>query len=271
MYLRNFIAALALSTLSPFAMANSFLPLSLNQLKQFNQDLYLNNQIYPQGVPTTYDWYYHAVIQAGNTPPAGWTSMTGWGQIFWAKGVSSSNDYVEVSNTLQLICTINSSGNHVWQLVQSGAVAGAEYNADFSGGTTYPLPYFTQTTNLSTGVSTAVAGIDSGDYVFHYWYQQGRVVLPSGTICGHLTLQQARTVTKASGGTVGGASNQYVIGLGADYWINQTAPWAGLNVNNTGVLVGRLKPLTGTLQWFGATTASTNDLTLLYQYGYSTN
>ena len=244
--------------------ASQRLPITYSQLQQFNVDQTLNSESYPQGVPASYGWGFHPVMQAGNVVPTGFTAITGWGQIFWASGVTSSSDYVQLQKFMTLIC-VNNNDVHTWILLQKGDVSGAEFNSDYVDNINAHPPYFSQV----TGSGVATFGIDTGNKVFHYWYTQGRVTLPSTNICGTLTIQQARTVTKASGGTAGGGTGSYVIGLGGDYWLNLTAQWKQYTTN-TGIDIGRFKMITGKWVWYGVSTASDTDLLNLSRYGYIT-
>lgn len=246
------------------ASSNQRLPISYSQLKQFNIDQGLTSESYPQGVPTSYGWGAHPLMQAGNVVPAGFTAITGWAHVFWASGVTSSADYVQMKDFKTLICTIT-NGVHVWTLLQQGDFAGSQFNADYVDNINSAPPYFVQT----AGSGVATFGIDSGDKVYHYWYKQGRVTLPSTSICGTLSIQQARTVTKASGGTSAGGTGSYVIGIGGDYWLTTTSAWDYLTTN-TGINIGRFKIITGKWVWYGVSTASDTDLYNLYQYGYAT-
>lgn len=247
------------------ASSNQRLPLSYSQLQQFNIDQGLTSESYPQGVPTSYGWGAHPLMQAGNVVPAGFTAITGWAHVFWASGVTSSPDYVQMKDFKTLICTVT-NGVHVWTLLQQGDFSGSQFNADYVDNINSPPPYFVQT----AGSGLATFGIDTGNKVFHYWYKQGRVTLPSTSICGTLSIQQARTVTKASGGTSAGGSGSYVIGIGGDYWLSTTAAWDYLTTN-TGINIGRFKIITGKWEWYGVSTASDTDLYNLYKYGYITS
>jgi hypothetical protein len=204
-------------------------------------------------------------MQSGNNVPAGYTAIIGWGQIMWAQNVTSSPDYVQLQNMKTLICTVN-NGVHNWSLLQEGDIEGSEFNSDYVDNINTAPPYFSQITN--TGLATV--GIDSGNKAFHYWYTQGRSTLPNTNICGTLTIQQARTVTKASNGTSPGSSGAYMISLGGDYWLNTTAAWSQY-ATNKGIDIGRFKFITGQWKWYGVSTASDADLLNLYQYGYATS
>src|SRR4051812_9757118 len=56
---------------------------------------------FPAGVPTSYSWYRGRNDEGHKRPPAGFTAVTGWGQVYNEVGHSSdANAYaaVEIAN-----------------------------------------------------------------------------------------------------------------------------------------------------------------------------
>jgi hypothetical protein len=62
-------------------------------------------------------------------------------------------------------------------------------------------------------------------------------------------------------------STNLLIGLGADYWLDEKAQWNHFKTNKD-VAVGRLRALTWDWQWYGLSTAPDADLTRLFQEGF---
>lgn len=231
------------------------IPLSLQDLQQLNADFKLNHEGKPKGVPDSYDWYLKPKVDAWNNAPSNYSAVTGWGQAFWTSTTSSANAYLQLAGHQTLICH---GTTKQWTRVQSNSVEGGEYNPDFQNNTNVAAPFFAAATETNVvGWSTKGA--------YHFWPAGGRAALPSGPICGVLVLVQARAVPVTEGSY---KTPTILLGLGADYWLNKTAPWNNY-LTNTGVGVGRLKLVSTGWTWFGFSTASDTDLASLSAKGYT--
>lgn len=232
------------------------LPLTRDSLMAFNKDFTLNHEALPQGVPSAYDWYSKPRKGTWNTPPAGFSAITGWGQAFWVKGTTTPSAYLLMKTEMTLVCH---GSQRQWSLVQSSGVQGAVFQPDYS-------------TNIATKASSpglieagALAISFPTTTAYHFWPTMSRGSLPSDGICGTLTLVQARAqpYTASSYNTP-----NLLLGMGADYWLNLTAPWDNYKTNRD-VAIGRLKLVKTTWAWYGLSTASDADLDRLYTNGYT--
>lgn len=231
------------------------LPVTLDVLLGFNTDLQLNHEALPAGVPAGYDWYLKGRMGAWNTPPTGFTALTGWGQAFWAKGTATPSAHLLMKNHMTLVCH---GSQRKWSLLQSSGVQGAVFQPDFANNvsTKAHVPGIVETDALAVSFPATTA--------YHFWPSAARGVLPSGEICGTLTLVQARAEPIGSGSY---DTPNLLLGMGADYWLNATAPWDNYKTNRD-VAIGRLKLVKTTWAWYGVSTASDADLKRLFNGGF---
>ncbi|HEY1089770.1 MAG TPA: hypothetical protein VGE47_01630 [Burkholderiaceae bacterium] len=231
--------------------------LSLAQLLQFNTDRSKAHEALPKGVPGGYSWYRYPTMDAGNEPPSNYTAITGWSQAFWAAGTSSANAYLQVQNHQTLVCH---GPERRWSLVQAPQpVEGAEFSPDFVNNANVKLPF------LAKSQASNVVGW-SIDGAFHFWPAGGRGALPTDSVCGVLVLLQARALPLTSSDA---KKPSILLGLGADYWLNKTAPWNNYTTN-AGLGVGRLKLVGTDWGWYGFSTASDADVQNLFNKGFDT-
>lgn len=209
----------------------------------------LNHEGAPLGVPRGYSWARWPEVQAGNTP-GGFGAMTGWGQVFWAAETIGHPGNVQIRNLQTFIC----SGER-WERVQIGSLEGAEYRADFKNDESRPARYVVEG-------SVATVAFDAGR-VFHFW-PKGRVRLPDGALCGVVVLLEARAVAVANG--LEKKRGGYLIGAGADYWVDMASAWDRFKTNK-GVGVGRLRYLGDKWTWYGMSTASDGKTDELFRSG----
>lgn len=237
--------------------ATGHVSISSSALLQLNTDMTLPHQGIPLGVPTSYDWQAYPKIGAWNTPPSGYTAMTAWGQVFWNSGIPITESLLQLKGLQTLMCN---SVTHTWSQIQTGGIAGAQFNADYSGNTSTPASTFTQSGNTYT------IGFQQGPYAFQFWPIQGRASIPTTTSCGYVVLVQARALPINTSTSI--YTGNFLIGLGGDYWVDTTSAWNNYQTN-TDIAIGRLKVIG--LDWvtFGLSTASDADLNNLYTYGYT--
>jgi hypothetical protein len=230
------------------------LTIGLPQLIEINADSARAHEAVPLGVPRGYDWASRARVGAGNDPGP-FTAATGWGQLFWAEGAADGS-LVQVRNFQVLLCH---GPQREWRLLQRGDIEGRQFGADFRNNANQPAALF----NRQAGVATIAFAPGSS---FHFWPRQARASLPDKDLCGVVVLLQAR-VAAPGDSAAAPAPGTYLIGLGADYWADQTAGWDRYKTNKD-IAIGRLKLLGPQWEWYGLSTASDADLQRLHQAGY---
>lgn len=225
--------------------------LSLSGLHQLNADWSLTHQAPPMGVPRDYSWSTKPQIEAGNQPGR-FKTITGWGHAFWSKDTVGHPGQLQIRSMHTFIC---SGPERRWSRAQHGSIEGAEYRADFKNNANKAARY------SSDGAITNVS-FDAGN-TFHFW-PKGRAHLPAGDICGVVVVLEARAVDTRP--TDSPRTGGYLMGLGADYWIDASAPYDNFRTNK-GVGLGRLKYVGDQWTWFGFSTASDQDLQRLHAGG----
>lgn len=214
----------------------------------------------PVGVPGGYDWREASTLHTGNRVPAGFTAVTGWGQVFSASDSEPTNDALLLRNNQTFVCTRLEAGSR-WFRVQNAGVEGATFSPDFAGNVNTPAVI----REKSDGV-THVTFRRSPPSAFHWWPNRGRAVLPAGELCGVLFLFEAKA-QRANGQPLPTPTSDLLIGGGADYWLSTTAPWNNY-LTNAGLGVGQLLRVTSEWQWFGYTTAKADELQSLRNGGF---
>jgi hypothetical protein len=221
----------------------------------FNADWARAHEGRPQGVPASYDWAHRGRIAAGNRPPAGFSALTGWGQVFWPDDApAGAGGSVEIRRHQTLACT--EPDGHWWRL-QRGPIAGAAFRPDFAQNVARPPDEF-----QSDGDSARVRF--ARGTAFHFWPRSGRARLPSEPLRGLLVLLEARALP----GDTTGAAPGWLLGLGADYWLDRQAAWDHFRTNKD-VAVGRLRRVGPDWTWYGLSTAPDADLRRLVDKGFA--
>jgi hypothetical protein len=184
-----------------------------------NQNTPGTSQLLPQGL----SWDTGFLGTSTLTPaPAGWSALTAWGVVYPQAGAPASPNAASDTAQIENFKTYVHLTNGTWVLAQDqaqGGIGGAHYLADFSSDAN--IPWNQQT--LSDG-STSFDAPPAG-YNDHFWPTSMGTFTP-GTVDGVFIEADMKT---------NDPSANLIAQLGADWWINSTASWAGNNVNNTGV------------------------------------
>ncbi|MBR0959029.1 Ig-like domain-containing protein [Bradyrhizobium japonicum] len=175
---------------------------------------------YPADVPHSYSWYKGWNPGGQLTPPAGFTAVEGWGQVYTEEGAPASpNADVELANAKTYV-HIKETGQ--WLLVQDQSklgIAGGHFVPDFSGNSAYPM----KVTRLSSGAASFDA--PPTGYNDHFWYG-ARGTYTAGTVDGVYVQMDMRTTDP----------NAKLVGMvGVDWWRNATAPYLADHSNNPGI------------------------------------
>ena len=98
---------------------------------------------FPAGVPRSYSWYQGWNADGEMTPPADFTAVEGWGQIYPEAGAAAANSNpnatVEVANAKTYV-HIKQTGQ--WVLVQDQSklqLTGGHFVPDFAGNAAIPM------------------------------------------------------------------------------------------------------------------------------------
>lgn len=177
-----------------------------------------NSEGFPLGVPQGYDWYSGTNTIVGDKPPSGFTSVTGWGQVYPEAGAAASTN---ANATVQMtgFKTYVHLTNGGWVLVQDQAtnpIDGAHFTADFSGAANVAWNEKT----LADGSMTMDA--PKSGYNDHFW-PGARGTYGAGTIDGVFVEAQMKT---------NDPNANLVANLGADWWRSATAPYVDGFANN---------------------------------------
>lgn len=231
------------------------LPLTMGELRQFNDDFLRPHEATPAGVPAGYDWYAKPKRGSWNSAPPKHTALTGWGQAFWARGTTSADAHLLLKNHMTLLCR----GEGQWVLAQSAAPVGANFRADFAAN----LATQARSPGPLEADATAVDVVPGRAY--HFWPKGPRAAVPKEPLCGVLVLVQARAEPFSDGSY---ADPKLLLGLGADYWLNKTASWDNYKTNRD-IAIGRLRLVGTTWAWYGLSTATDDALEKLSTSGFT--
>ncbi|KIZ44294.1 hypothetical protein, partial [Rhodopseudomonas palustris] len=197
----------------------------------------------PVGVPASYSWYTGAVSDS-DIPPADFSSVGGWGQIYPEQGSSYSNPNatVEVANAQTWV---HLSTTNQWVLVQSQAndpLEGGHFVADFAGNAGIGM----EVTQGADG--TATMEVPPLGYNDHFWHV-GRGQFAPGTVDGVYVQMDMK---------ISDPNVKAVANIGADWWRTPTADYVDGFGNNPGAGMSNWVELTGdyqTLAFYSGTAA----------------
>ncbi|MDD0810218.1 hypothetical protein PSQ20_07725 [Curvibacter sp. RS43] len=196
-----------------------------------------SHQSLPSGVPKSYDWY-----ESGRPGVpldlAGYTALTGWGQVFQENSADSDAPYVQVK---KIRTYLHDCSAERWLLVQDSGVDGANFRADFANNANWASDKF----NSGDGL---VSRVDFNS-AFHFWPRSKRFDISGFKVCGVVVAVRARSVICDDRHLCrGGGQGNLLIGLGADYWVDVLREWgAGANKD---IFVGRLVLLESNFRWY---------------------
>ncbi|MEH2523530.1 MULTISPECIES: Ig-like domain-containing protein [unclassified Bradyrhizobium] len=176
---------------------------------------------FPQGVPHSWNWYKGWNDDGLHTPPAGFTAVEGWGQVYHQEGqpLTNPNANVEVANSKTYV-RIKQTGE--WVLVQDQSklpITGGHFVTDFTNNGGYAM-------NVSP-LSGGGASFDAppNGYNDHFWFQS-RGTYQAGTIDAVYVQMDMRTTD---------ANANLVAMVGADWWRDANAPYLQDHSNNPGI------------------------------------
>jgi hypothetical protein len=175
---------------------------------------------FPLGVPQSYSWYQGWNPGGQLTPPANFTAVEGWGQVYPEVGqpVSTTAD-VQVANAQTWV---HIKQTNQWVLVQNQStlgLTGGHFLADFTGNSATAMPA-TALPGGGTSFDAPAAG-----YNDHFWYGS-RGTYAAGTVDG-VYVQMDMKVTDP---------NAHLVAMvGADWWRDASAPFLPDHSTNPGI------------------------------------
>src|SRR5258708_5902046 len=178
---------------------------------------------FPVGVPKSYSWYQGWNVGGQSAPPADFTPVEGWGQVYPKGGAavtnSNPNAIVEVANAKTYV-HIKQTGQ--WVLVQNQSklqMTGGHFVPDFAGNVAIPMKVIPL-----AGGHTAFAVPPPG-YNNHFWYGS-RGTYAAGTVDAVYVQMDMR---------VSDSDLKLVAMVGADWWRDASAPYLDDHSNNPGI------------------------------------
>ena len=197
-------------------LLNPTVTLSQTTLEEIINDMKLEHEGRPHGVPDSYDWAWGPRIGI-QSPPSGWNAVMAWGQVYeWINGNPASNTRVQIKD---LELHYLSKTDHKWHLLQKELVVdGAAYVEDYVDDVNIPADIRVE----PDGSISVTAG---GGYNFHFWPYTGRVNFPVDDIEGCFVTLKARLILDDSTGTDDRADAKFVLNVGGDWWQSLTAEW----------------------------------------------
>jgi hypothetical protein len=179
---------------------------------------------YPLGVPRAYAWCSGSSKSNKHGPPPDFTAVVGWGQVYPEVGAAPTDQRqtttIEIANAKTFV---RLRQPREWVLVQDQAtmsLAGAYFASDFSPETaSLPMEPEPQSEG-SIAIKSPPAGHNA-----HFWIAT-RGTYPAGSVDDVYVEMDMR---------ISDANTTLVANVGADWWRDSTAKFAGGFANNPGV------------------------------------
>jgi hypothetical protein len=215
------------------------------QAQEFDDDMSLQGEGKPHGVPLSYSWSLKGRVGAGNKKKS-YTAITAWGQIFQDKnGTESTNVRIQIRRLRLYVLDENHTS---WRLLQnSDLLRGAHYKEDYGG-------------NVKVGAdirherSGGISFVPKHGWNFHF-YPPSRAPISDISPAGILAIFEARLIPDDPGLVADLHQANFLMSAGADYWAGSSSNWDHFKTN-TDVGIGRFKRITTEWRWASMTTAS---------------
>ncbi|MCE1229099.1 MAG: hypothetical protein LWX11_06400 [Firmicutes bacterium] len=223
-----------------------------NTLEAVANDIVLPHEGRPHGVPSSFSWALNPTISAGNNP-GNFTAMIAWGSMYEdANGNPATNTRVQLRDIKAYML---SKGDGQWRLLQSSVgMVGAAYHEDFAGNEAKAADL----RHESDGSISVTAG---GGYNFHF-YPSARATIDPNDIAGIFTTVKARLIVGNPSLPDDRATARYLVNMGGDYWVNQTALWTNDGSTVKGIALARFKYVKTGWRSFNMTTLTEAQLRL---------
>jgi hypothetical protein len=201
-----------------------------------------NSEGLPVGVPASYSWY-DGFNPGADAPPANFTSVGGWGQVYPEQGstYSDANAAISVANAQTWV---HLKASNQWVQVQNQAndpIEGGHFVADFAGNAGIAM-------QVSNTNGTATMPVPPSGYNDHFW-NVGRGEFDPATVDGVYVQMDMK---------ISDPNMKVVANIGADWWSTPTANYVDGFANNPGAGMSNWVELTGqykTLAFFSGSAA----------------
>jgi hypothetical protein len=230
-------------------------PAVANTVQIIIDDMTLSHEAKLHGVPDSYDWSARPRIGMGNISSKDgvtFRSITAWGQVYEAaNGNPAWNSRVHLRNIRTWVL---SKRTNTWKLLQAQTVVeGGAFKEDFQGNANRPA-------DIRAEPSGGISVTAGNGYNFHFWPKGGRAAIDPNDIKGVFTTVLAMLVLNDPKGPDDRRNARYLLGMGADYWLNQTIQWQANPWVNGDVAIARHKFVKPYWQSFSMTTLSADEL-----------
>ena len=179
------------------------------------------SQGYAAGVPRSFAWYAGSYKPRGNAPPAEFTAVTGWGQVYPRLGASGPAPPGATIEVVDAQTYVRLRSGREWVLVQTqnvDRIAGGHFVADFSGNNAIAM------TVVIEPDGKAAFGAPPKAYNSHFWFV-ARGTYDAGAVDGVYVQMKVR-VTDPNADLVANA--------GADWWRDASVRFVQGFSNNPG-------------------------------------
>ncbi|MFY8004113.1 MAG: hypothetical protein ACOVNR_04690 [Chitinophagaceae bacterium] len=202
------------------------------------------------GVPLSYNWSLKPRINFGNKPPKGWTAMLPWGQVYRdSKPIRTKNTRIQIKN-LQAWYLDTLNKWHLWG--NTSDLYGKNFNEDYI-----------DNKNIDAAIKQERSGGISIKLIegfnFHYWRRRGRYSINPTNIKGVWISAEARLIVEDIKQKDDRKLANFLMGVGADYWMDTTALWDNFKTNGD-IAIGKLKYIKREWQTFNMHTLDENTL-----------
>jgi hypothetical protein len=220
---------------------------TINTVQTILDDMRLAPEGYPHGVPSSWDWYQGAVVDAGNNPGK-YAAVNGWGQVYTeASGNPATNTRVQVRDIRAFML---SKRTNTWrQLQYSHAVDGEAFYEDFRNDYSKPGDVRTE----SDG-STSVKLFPG--FNFHFWPQGTLGAIDPTDVGAIFVTFQARLVVDDPAKPDDRSIAKLIANCGQDYYMPEgTTPMTWIDGG-----VSRFKYVTSNWRAYNYTTGTSTQL-----------
>ena len=222
---------------------------AVNSLQLIRDDMNLPHEGVPRGLPPTTDWAAGPRIGWGNNPPNDWNAMIPWGQIYAdSRGNPAVNVRCQIRNMQAWYLSKKDDQWKKWVL--TSRIDGANYAEDFQNDVNIPADIRQE----GPGAGISVPPPSQG-YNFHFWSEEGRIVMDPLDIAGVWVSIEARLIAANENLPDDRDAARLLFSAGADYWQSPTAAWDQWKTNGD-IGIGRFRYLTSKWQAFNMHTLS---------------